>query len=107
MPLAEGVALWTAHNRVLAADRARHGYPLVDFDQPRDAMIAAVLAACAPHGSVDEAALAAAYEEPLVHHDAGDLPEVPGLAEAIALHAQLVGRLGPPPSRSEWCVISG
>jgi len=34
LPIAEGLALWTAHNRALAADRARHGYAVVDFDQP-------------------------------------------------------------------------
>jgi hypothetical protein len=90
MPLAEGVALWTAHNRALAADRARHGYALVDFEQPKAAVIAAVLAACAPLASaIDEAALAAAYEEQLVHHDDGDAPAVAGLDEAIALYRQL------------------
>lgn len=96
MPLVEGVALWTAHNRALAADRAQHGTSLIDFDQPRDAVIAAVLAACAPLGApIDEAALAAAYEDALVHHDGGAAPDVPGLAEAIALHAQLVGNRAP------------
>ncbi len=90
MPLHEGIALWTAHNRALAADRARHGYPVIDFDQPRDAVIAAVRAAVrAMSPSVDTAALAAAYEEQLVHHDDADVPDVPGLAEALALHAEL------------------
>ena len=100
MPLAEGVALWTVHNRALAADRAQHRYPLVNFDQPREIVIAAVLAAAALFGALDEAALAAAaafYEEPLVHHDSGDAPDVPGLADAVALHEQLTGARTPPP----------
>jgi len=96
MPLAEGVALWTAHNRALAADRAQHGTALVDFDQSREDVIAAVLAACAPLGApIDEAALAAAYEDALVHHDAGAAPQVQGLAEAVALYEQLVGTKAP------------
>ena len=92
MPLVEGVALWTAHNRVLAGDRARHGYALVDFDAPKPDVVAAVLAACAPlGGAIDRAALAAAYEEQLVHHDEIDIPAVAGLDEALALHRSLVG----------------
>jgi tetratricopeptide (TPR) repeat protein len=88
MPLADGIALWTAHDRALAADRARHGDPLVDFEQPKAAVVAAVRAAFAP---VDEAALAAAYEEPLVHHDGGDAPAIAGLDEAVALYHELAG----------------
>jgi tetratricopeptide (TPR) repeat protein len=95
MPLADGVALWIAHNRALAADRAQHRYPLVDFDQPREAVIAAVLAACAPLSVPDETALAAPYEEQLVHHGDDDPPDVPGLPEALALHAQLAGARTP------------
>ena len=45
LPLAEGVALWSAHNRALAEDHARHGYALVDFEQPKAAVVAAVIAA--------------------------------------------------------------
>ncbi len=92
MPLAEGVALWSAHNRALAEDRARHGYALVDFEQPRAAVVAAVVAACAPLApALDEAALAGAYEEHLVHHDGGDAPAVAGLDEAVALYRRLAG----------------
>ncbi|NVB77899.1 MAG: hypothetical protein HOV81_05840 [Kofleriaceae bacterium] len=103
-PLAEGIALWTAHNRVLAEDRERHGYPLIDFEQPRLAVIDAVRAACAAIApSFDEAALAAAYEEQLVHHDPGDLPDVEGLPEAIALYEQLArSSAGSPESRRSF-----
>lgn len=98
-PLAEGVALWAAHNRALAADRSQHGYALVDFEAPRAAAIAAVLAACAPlSSSIDEAALAAAYEAHLVHHDsagAPGAPDVPGLAEAVALYHSIAGLADP------------
>lgn len=101
-PIDEGLTLWTAHNRALHADRANHGYPLVDFDEPRDVMIATVAgAARAMTPSVDDVALAAAYEDRLVHHDgAGDdrddsrtLPraERGPLDEALALHAALLG----------------
>jgi len=93
MPLVEGVALWAAHNRALAADRARHGYALLDFEAPREAFVASLLEACAAFGatSLDEVAIAAAYEEQLVHHDVGDAPAVAGLDDAVALYRQLVG----------------
>src|SRR3569623_42582 len=87
MPLAEGIALWTAHNRALLADRGRHAYPLVDFDAPRAEEIAAV-AEFAP-------ADPDAFEDALVHHDDGDPPEVRGLEEALAIHAALVGTRTP------------
>jgi Flp pilus assembly protein TadD len=117
VPLAEGVALWSSHNRALADDHARRGYALVDFEQPKAAVVAAVRAACAPlapvidptglrpapqaepvgsppHDSprlIDEAGLAGAYEEHLVHHDDGDAPAVAGLDEAVALYRRLAG----------------
>ncbi|MCW5808550.1 MAG: hypothetical protein KIT31_39735, partial [Deltaproteobacteria bacterium] len=87
-PLAEGVALWTAHNLRLAGDRARHGDALVDFEQPKAAVVAAVRAA---FPELDPAALAGAYEEQLVHHDDGDAPAIAGLDEAIALYRELSG----------------
>ncbi len=91
-PLADGIALWSAHNRVLADDRASHGYALVDFEQPKPAVVAAVLAACASFArAVDVDALAAAYEEQLVHHDDRDIPVVPGVDEALALYRRLAG----------------
>lgn len=102
-PLAEGIALWTAHNRVLAADHAAHRYALIDFDQTKAAVVAAVAEAVRALGAFDETALAGAYEEQLVHHDDGDVPEVPGLDEALALHRQLReaagGSRGTPPAR--------
>jgi hypothetical protein len=92
MELADGIALWSAHNRVLADDHARHGYPLVDFEQPKATVVAAVAAACASIApSVDEAALATAYEERLVHHDELDVPTIAGLDDAIALYRRLAG----------------
>jgi Flp pilus assembly protein TadD len=96
IPLAEGIALWSAHNRALAEDRARHGYALVDFEQPKAAVVAAVLAACASLApAIDEAALAGAYEEHLVHHDDGDAPAGAGLDEAMALYRHLTGAGSP------------
>lgn len=92
MSLAEGIALWTAHARELERDHAQHGYPLIDFDAPKPAVVSAVAAACrAFAASVDEAALTSAFEEQLVHHDDGDAPEVPGLADGIELHRRLIG----------------
>ena len=84
MPLDDGIALWTAHARALAADRARHEYPIVDFEQPKPAFVAAV---AAEFPAVDERA----YEPQLVHHDRGDAPVLPGLAEAEALYRELAG----------------
>lgn len=92
MPLVEGIALCAAHNRALAGDRATHGYPLIDFEQPKAAVVAAVNAACQAFAqTIDEVALAAAYEESLVHHDDGDAPTVAGLDEAVALYRSLAG----------------
>ena len=92
MPLAEGIALWTAHASALERDHAQHGYPLIDFDASKGDVVAAVAAACrAFTPDVDEAALASAFEEQLVHHDDAEAPELPGLAEALALHHRLGG----------------
>jgi len=91
-PVADGIALWTAHVRALSADRAAYGTPILDFDQPRGAFIAAV------HAVVPDAD-AAAYEADLVHHDASDSSVVAGLEEALALHASLVGRSPPASTR--------
>ena len=92
IPLAEGVALWSAHNRALAEDRARHGYALVDFEQPKAAVVAAVVERVRrsrPRSTRRRSPRA--YEEQLVHHDDGDAPAVPGLDEAVALYRQLAG----------------
>lgn len=93
MSLAQGVALWSAHNHALAADHARHGHPLIDFERPRDEVVAQVQAiarAWAP--DCDTTALAAAYDEHLVHHDDADAPSVAGLDVAVALYQRLTGR---------------
>lgn len=96
MPLATGVALWLAHNRMLAEDRAHHRYPLIDFEGPKDEVVAAVAEACRGFATTfDQQAMAAAYEEDLVHHDDGDAPAVDGLSEALALFTGLTGH---PPS---------
>lgn len=81
MPLADGIALWTVHNRALADDRARHGTIVIDFEQPKSAVVAAVRA-------VFPAADADTYEEHLVHHGGDDAP---GLDEALALYRALGG----------------
>jgi hypothetical protein len=92
MPLDDGIALWTAHNRALAADHALYGYPLIDFEQPKPTVVAAVIAACTSFGAaIDVVALAAAFEEKLVHHDDGDAPALAGLDEAVALYRSLAG----------------
>lgn len=93
MPLAEGVALCTAHVRVLAADHATHGYPLIDFDQPKRPVVAAVLRAIERYGlTADVASLSAAYEEALIHHDDHDVPDQIGLEQSVTLYRDLAGR---------------
>jgi tetratricopeptide (TPR) repeat protein len=88
LPIAEGLALWVAHNRALAADR---DHVLIDFDAP--GLIDSVHAACTAIAgrTIDRAAIAAAFEPQLVHHDRDDAPELPILHEALALHRELVG----------------
>jgi Flp pilus assembly protein TadD len=95
IPLAEGVALWSAHNRALAGDRELHRYALVDFEQPKPGVVAAVIAACSSLGPIDTGALVAAYEEQLVHHDDGDAPTIAGLDDAVTLYRRLVGASTP------------
>ena len=93
-PIADGVRLWIAHNVALLADRAAHDYALVDFDAPREAMIAHALAAArAFTPRFDETAFADAYEDRLVHHDGAPDPldAADDLQEALALHGRLVG----------------
>jgi hypothetical protein len=91
-PLVDGVALWIAHNRALAGDRASHRYPLIDFEAPKAGVVAAVAAACRTFApAFDDAALAAAYEEQLVHHDDGDAPAISGLDDAVAIYRSLAG----------------
>jgi tetratricopeptide (TPR) repeat protein len=84
MPLADAIALWLAHVRVLAEDHARHGYPVIDFGASRPDVIAALAAAFAP-APIDPAA----YVDELVHHDDGDPPALPGLDDAAALYHRL------------------
>jgi tetratricopeptide (TPR) repeat protein len=98
MPLADGLALWLAHNRALAADRERHGVPVIDFDAPAAELVAAVARASAAivDHAIDRAALASAYEDRLVHHDVGDAPNIAGLDEALALYRALVGSVERP-----------
>lgn len=100
MPLAEGLALWLAHNRILANDVSCHRYPLIDFGCDQDEVIAAVQHACTSIAlAVDRTALAAAYEEVLIHHDHNEAPATPVLEEAMRLYAQLTGRLSADDSR--------
>jgi tetratricopeptide (TPR) repeat protein len=103
LPVEEGVALWTAHNRALLQDREAHGTPLLDFDAPRESVVCAAAEACASLGlPVDEAALAKGYDAALVHHDAGEPPMLPGLDEALALHRRLVGSTNDPARRPSF-----
>ena len=103
-PIAEGIALWTAHNEALLADRATHDFALIDFDAPREVMIVAALSAARAFASdIDEVAFASAYEDQLVHHDGAalDADDVAGapasepairhiVGDAYALYARLV-----------------
>jgi hypothetical protein len=101
LPLAEGLALWIAHNRALADDRDQVD-ALIDFDAPAGDVIDAVVAACvaiAPSRPIDRAAIAAAYDAELVHHDHGDAPALAILDEALALHRELVGSVRSPTRR--------
>lgn len=89
-PIDEGIALWNAHNQVLLDDRARHDYRVIDFDASRDVMVASVIGAVQTFTSaVDEKALAAAYEDRLVHHD-GEEPAGARIDEALHVHARLL-----------------
>ncbi len=86
VPLVEGIALWLAHNRVLATA----GAPVLDFDRPKDHVVDEVAAIV----GADPALLAAGYLEELVHHDDRDAPAIEGLDEATALYRELGGQGG-------------
>lgn len=89
MPLAEGLRLWTAHNRPLLAAHRELGFPLLDFDAEPEAFLAATASAAAAIGlEPDPAALRRAYAAELAHHAGGDCDD----AEALALHAELAVR---------------
>jgi hypothetical protein len=104
MPLPEGLALWTAHNRALADDRARHGYPVVDFDAPKASVVAAV-AAVWPE--IDLAAAAAAYEETLVHHDPGSDTTCTTCVDKFELSTQVVQVVSDPTLQLHRELVAG
>ena len=88
-PLVEGLALWTAHNRVLLAAHREMGFPLLDFDAAPESFIAAVATAAELLGlPTDLELLRAAYGAELVHHGGGTCDD----QEALALHAELQAR---------------
>ncbi|HEX6885634.1 MAG TPA: hypothetical protein VF530_19835, partial [Planctomycetota bacterium] len=97
IPLSQGLALWTAHNRVLRAEHLAHGTPLVDFERPAEELAEVVEGACRLLGlAVERDALAAGHAEHLVHHDGAEPLATAELREAEALHAELRARcLGP------------
>lgn len=89
MPLAEGLRLWTAHNRPLLAAHEELGFPLLDFDAEPEAFLTATARAAAALGlEPDPAALRGAYAAELAHHAGGDCDD----AEALALHAAMAAR---------------
>jgi hypothetical protein len=89
MPVTEGLALWTAHNRVLLAAHRAHGFPLLDFDAEPEAFLGAVGHAAEQLGlPADPDLLRAAYAEDLVHHAGGECPD----AAALALYRELQER---------------
>jgi tetratricopeptide (TPR) repeat protein len=90
--LAEGVALWLAHNRILAADVQMAGYPLIDFERCKADVVDAVYAACQRFGwTVERERLNDAYAENLVHHDPDEAPAIPDLDAAVALYQAMTG----------------
>lgn len=72
MPLADSMALWLAHNRMLLqAHRELDAFPLLDFDQPESAFLTAVQDAFAQLGiTADAEVVRQSYVRELVHHDA-------------------------------------
>lgn len=95
IPVEQGLALWTAHNRALLADQHAHRYPLIDFEGSKAEVVAAVAKACRHFGLVlDEERLTRAYDERLVHHDDGEAASIAGMEEAQALYDQLALHAG-------------
>lgn len=95
-PLAEGVSLWLAHNRILAADVQSAGYPLIDFERSKADVVDAVYAVCQRFGyTVERERLNDAYAETLVHHDPDEAPAIPDLDAAVALYQAMTGNRGP------------
>ncbi|MCK6488140.1 MAG: hypothetical protein L6R48_07405 [Planctomycetes bacterium] len=96
LPADDGLRLWLAHNRPLAALAARQDLTVLDFDRPRTEFLAAAqraIGALAPELACDHALLAGCYAAEQVHHGGGGaLPADPELlAEALSLHRRLGG----------------
>ena len=101
IPIAEGLALWLAHNRPLAASGAR----VLAFDQPRERFVADVIAVAADLGlDADATRIGAAYAEDLVHHGTGDGPsgEPEGVAPCLDLYERLGGIANPTDATFPW-----
>lgn len=100
MALDEGIRLWLAHNRALLACRDGSGCAVLDFDLPPAAFIVAAAAALGSllGRDIPVDALAGHYHAGDVHHggqaldpEAEDAVDAAALAEALDLHAALVG----------------
>jgi Flp pilus assembly protein TadD len=99
LPLATGLALWEAHNRVLlsAHREASEPFPLLDFESEETEFLAAVEAAFTALGvTPDPAVLRQAYARELVHHDAllDAGAEALAVAAPLKLYADLRARRG-------------
>ena len=69
LPLAEGLALWRAHNEPLLEFHTAFEFPLLDFDLPGTEFIATVATAAHQLGlPVELDRLRAVYAQELVHH---------------------------------------
>lgn len=69
LPLAEGLALWRAHNVALLEFHKAVDFPLLDFDLPGTEFIATVASAAHQLGlAVELERLRAVYAQELVHH---------------------------------------
>jgi hypothetical protein len=86
----EGLRLWLAHARPLLDA----GVDVIQFDRPREDVVAGVVRAARGFGlGGDDGVIAAAYADELVHHGAGDGPTGDRglLAEALGVYAACGG----------------
>jgi Flp pilus assembly protein TadD len=114
LPIDDGLRLWLAHARTLAALARTEAVPLVDIDAEPDAlrvrMREIVASIAAP---LDPSAMDAHFDPGELHHDGSgaDGADAALLAEACALHRDLLARCPPAARRSAdpfpWPALDG
>lgn len=112
MPFAQGLELWAAYNAALIIEHRRSPFPIVCFDLPREAFVAAVRSALGALGRdfislsrLDLDRLGEFFDDTLVHQSAAFTDPVSALAGLPGVGASLVETVAR--EYRELCIVSG